>query len=155
MSKNEWTVHPNRSELGPDEPGRNGHFRPIGRPRRRRKIPTENKCLARVVLPDSLSHLADEDGSRTFGGYDWLFVVGAAHTFARIHTETEVPLPFGYKDRGLWWWWDGTTTEESILDGPDAASYVEEFLERLFPGMPITVTDGRVSEMGDQPTDPT
>lgn len=145
MSNREWVVHPNRSELGPDEPGCNGHFRSISRPPRR-KIVTENKCLARVELPGNLSDLADEDGSRTFGGYDWLFVVGAAHTFARVHTDVEVPLPFGFQDRGLWWWWDGTTTEESILEGPDAVGYVEEFLERLFPGMPITVTDGRTDE---------
>lgn len=32
MSKSDWTVHPNRSEIGPDEPGRNGHFRTITRP---------------------------------------------------------------------------------------------------------------------------
>lgn len=151
MSNREWVVHPNRSELGPDEPGRNGHFRPMGRLRRRRKIPTENKCLARVELPDSLSDLTDEDGSRTFGGYDWLFVVGAARTFARIHTDVEVPLPFGFKDRGVWWWWDGTTTEESILDGPDAVSYVEEYFHRLFPGMAVTVADGRVVATPDEP----
>ncbi len=29
MTRSEWLVHPNRSELGPDKPGRNGHFRPI------------------------------------------------------------------------------------------------------------------------------
>jgi hypothetical protein len=96
-----------------------------------------------VALPRKLSHLADADGSVTFGGYDWSFVVGAAHTFARLHTDVEVPPPFGFKDRGQWWWWDGTTSDESILDGDDAAGYVEEFLDRLFPGMAITVTDGR------------
>ncbi|WP_327084525.1 MULTISPECIES: hypothetical protein [Mycobacteriaceae] len=104
-----------------------------------------------MELPDSLSELTDEDGSRTFGGYDWLFVVGAARTFARIHTDVEVPLPFGFKDRGVWWWWDGTTTEESILEGPDAVSYVEEYFHRLFPGMAVTVADGRVVATPDEP----
>lgn len=140
MNNREWVVHPNRSELGPDEPGQNGHFRSISRPR---KPAAENMCIARVALPRSLSRFADSDGSKTFGGYDWAFVVGAAHTFARIHTDVQVPPPFGFKDRGKWWWWDGTTTDESILVGPDAAGYVEEFLERLFPGMSITLTDGR------------
>jgi hypothetical protein len=143
MNDREWVVHPNRSELGPDEPGRNGHFRSVSRPRRPTAGSTAKKCLARVTLPRNLSHLADADGSKTFGGYDWSFVVGAAHTFARLHTDVQVPPPFGFKDRGQWWWWDGTTSEESILDGSDAAGYVEEFLDRLFPGMSITVTDGR------------
>jgi hypothetical protein len=71
------------------------------------------------------------------------FVVGAAHTFARLHTEVEVPRPFGFKDQGKWWWWDGTTSVESVLDRPDAAGYIETFLGRLSPGMAVTVTDGR------------
>ncbi|WP_308160185.1 hypothetical protein [Mycolicibacterium goodii] len=96
-----------------------------------------------MSLPPELSELADEDGTVTFGGYDWWFVVGVARTFARVHTEVEVPPPFGFKRRGYWWWWDGTTSDESILDGPEAMEYVEEFLAALFPGMPITVTDGR------------
>lgn len=143
MNNREWVVHPNRSEVGPDEPGRNGHFRSVSRPRRPSAASSTQKCLAQVKLPRALSHLAAADGSVTFGGYDWWFVVGAAHTFARLHTEVEVPPPFGFKDRGQWWWWDGTTSDESILEGPDAAGYVEEFLDRLFPGMAITVTDGR------------
>lgn len=143
MSNREWVVHPNRSELGPDEPGRNGHFRPASRQRRPRPASTANKCLVRVKLPRKLSHLADADGTVTFGGYDWLFVVGAAHTFARVYTDVDLPRPFGFKDRGKWWWWDGTTSDESILEGPDAIGYIEEYFGRLFPGMAITVTDNR------------
>ena len=143
MSNKEWFVHSNRSELGSDEPGRNGHFRSVSRARQHSDATASKKCLAQVVLLGKLSHLADPDGSVTFGGHDWSFVVGAAHTFARLHTDVEVPPPFGFKDRGQWWWWDGTTSAESILDGPDASGYVEEFLDRLFPGMAITVTDTR------------
>ncbi|SIG33048.1 hypothetical protein [Mycobacteroides abscessus] len=136
----EWVVHPNRSEIGPDKPGRNGHFRSVSRPRNR---PTTSKCLVRVDLPRSLSHLADPDGSVTFGGDDWWFPVGAAHTFARCHTDVELPNPFGFKDRGRWFWWDGAVTDESRIGGPDEARYVKDFFERLFPGMPITLIDKR------------
>jgi len=88
-----------------------------------------------------MSRLADRDGTATFSGTSWLFVVGAARTFARTYTEVDVPPPFGFKDGGKWWWWDDTTTEESILDGPDAADYVQEYLARLFPGMPIALSE--------------
>lgn len=104
---------------------------------------TTSQCLARVELPRSLSHVAARDGSVTFGGDDWSFVVCVAHTFAREHTSVEVPPPFGFKDRGRWHWWDGSVTDESILHGPDALHYVEEFFRRLFPEMAITVTDAR------------
>jgi hypothetical protein len=60
-----------------------------------------------------------------------------------VYTDVEVPRPFGFTDRGQWYWWDGTTSGESILDGPDAADYIEEYFGRLFPGMAITVTDRR------------
>lgn len=137
----EFVVHPNRSEIGPNTPGRNGHFRSVSRPRR---PVTESVCLARVELPPTLADHADSDGSLTFGGLDWRFVVGAARTFARAYTELEeVPPPFGFKRDGQWWWWDNTTSEESILDGAEAAGYVTEYLEQLFPGMPITLTDNR------------
>ncbi|MCH9667027.1 MAG: hypothetical protein K0U76_17220 [Actinomycetia bacterium] len=141
--REQWVVHPNRSEIGPDEPGRNGHFRSISRPRRPTAAALAKKCFARVMLPPELSHHADADGSVTFSAYDWRFVVGAARTFARLHTEVQVPPPFGFKDRGKWWWWDGTTSDESILEGPDAIGYVQEFFTLLFPGMAITVTDQR------------
>jgi hypothetical protein len=140
MTSSEWLVHPNRSELGPDKPGRNGHYRPIRDARAR--LPVET-CEARIALPRTMSRLADRDGSVTFAGASWLFVVGAARTFARTHTDVDVPPPFGFKDRGQWWWWDNTTSEESILDGPDAAGYVQQYLERLFPGMPMTLSDKR------------
>lgn len=140
MTRTEWIVHPNRSETGPDEPGRNGHYRPVTRPRPPMSI---SKCLARVTLPHSMSHLADDDGSITFGGPDWWFVVGAARTFARTHIDPDVLPPFGFQRSGQWWWWDSTTTEGSILDGPDAIRYVREYLDRLYPSFSITVTDNR------------
>ena len=84
MTSSEWIVHPNRSELGPDKPGRNGHYRPIRDARAR--LPVET-CEARITLPRSMSRLADRDGSVTFAGASWLFVVGAARTFARTHTD--------------------------------------------------------------------
>jgi hypothetical protein len=90
-----------------------------------------------------MSHLADADGSITFGGLDWWFVVGAARTFARTHVNPDVPPPFGFKRSGQWWWWDNTTTKESILDGPEAIEYVREYLDRLFPNFSVTVTDSR------------
>lgn len=124
----------------PDEPGRNGHFRSVSRAR---NMPTTSKCLVRVELPRSLSHHADPDRSRTFGGDDWWFPVGAAHTFARCHTNVEIPNPFGFKRGRRWFWWDGAITGESRLGGPDETRYVKEFFERLFPGMPITLIDKR------------
>jgi hypothetical protein len=141
MSSSEWVVHPNRSEVGPDEPGRNGHFRAVSASRQQ-PLPRD-PCTALIALPENLSHLTDADGIMTFSAGDWSFVVCVAHTFAREHTDVEVPPPFGFKDRGQWWWWDGTTTEDSILDGQDAAGYVEEYLGRLFPDMPVTVIDDR------------
>ena len=139
MTYTEWIVHPNRSEIGPDEPGQNGHCRSVARPR----PPATESCLARVRLPRKMSHLADPDGTLTFGGHDWWFVVGAARTFARTHVNPDVPPPFGFKRSGQWWWWDNTTTEESILDGPEAIEYVREYLDRLFPSFSVTVTDTR------------
>ncbi|AGB27214.1 hypothetical protein Mycsm_07117 (plasmid) [Mycobacterium sp. JS623] len=140
MAAKQWVVHPNRSQIGADEPGRNGHYRPA---QRRRRPVTESTCTARVVLPRRLRPLADPDGSLTFGGQDWWFVVGSARAFARAYTNIEVPPPFGFKDRGRWWWWDDTTTEVSILEGPEAIGYVEEYLKRLFPRRSITLVDRR------------
>lgn len=141
MNNTEWVIHPNRSALGPDEPGRNGHFRAIGRPRRQPSTP--EPCQARVRLPHELAHLADTSGEKTFSADNWSFVVCVAHMFAREHTDAEIPPPFGFKTGGKWWWWDGTTTDDSILDGPDAVAYVEEYFALLFPGMATTVTDAR------------
>lgn len=138
MVSSEWIVHPNRSQTGADRPGRNGHFRALTRPRRPVSV---SVCLARVALPPKMSEHADPDGTLTFGGLDWWFVVGAARTFARTYTDVEVPAPFGFKRHGKWWWWDDTTTDESILEGPEAAGYVEEYLEQLFPSMAITLAD--------------
>jgi len=140
MTRTEWIVHPNRSEIGPDEPGQNGHYQTVTRPRPAVSI---SKCLARVKLPRSMSNLADADGSITFGGRDWWFVVGAARTFARTHINPDTLPPFGFKRSDQWWWWDSSTTGESILEGPDAITYVREYLERLFPGFSVTVTDNR------------
>jgi hypothetical protein len=90
-----------------------------------------------------LSHVADSDGSVTFGGPSWWLVVGPARIFARRHFGGDVPPPFGFKDRGNWWWWDNTTSDTSILEGPEASDYVREYLDRLFPGLPITLSDKR------------
>ena len=137
MAGNEWIVHPNRSALGPDEPGRNGHLRSVtSGPVTRRPL----ACSATLELPRKLAYLADADGSITFGGPNWWLVVGPARIFARQKLRTEVPPPFGYFTRGQWWWWDDTTTDESILDGDDAISYVREYLQVLFPKIPITLS---------------
>ena len=140
MTRTEWIVHPNRSETGGDDAGRNGRFRPVTKPRPRVSTST---CLARVQLPRTLSHFADPDGSVTFGGQDWWFVVGAARTFARSHVNPDVPPPSGFTRAGKWWWWDNTSSEESILDGPEAIDYVREYLAALFPKFTVTVTDSR------------
>ena len=127
--KREWIVHPNRSAAGKDEPSRNGHYRAVSRPR----PPVTEPLLARVQLPHNLLHLADADGTVTFGGFSWLFVVGAARTFARVHTDVDVPPPFGFKRSGLWHWWDGSTSSDSIVDEPGAAEHVRRYLQRLYP----------------------
>lgn len=136
MTLTDWTVHPNRTQAG--EAGSNGRYRPVTTIRP--KVSTST-CLARVKLPRSLSRLADPDGSVTFGGQDWWFVVGAARTFARSHVDPDVPPPFGFTRAGKWWWWDNTSSEESILEGPGAIDYVREYLEVLFPRFSVTVTD--------------
>ena len=141
MARTDWIVHPNRSETGPDEPGQNGHYRSV--PQRPRPPATISKCLAAVKLPRKMSTLADADGTITFGGTDWWFVVGAARTFARTHLRPDVPAPFGFKRSGQWLWWGNTTTEESILDGPDAIEYVREYLDQLFPDFSVKLTDSR------------
>lgn len=140
MASSEWIVHPNRSELGPDRPGRNGHYRSLrdSRPR----LPEET-CQARITVPCRLARLAGPDGSVTFAGPSWWFVIGAARSFARNHIGGGMPPPFGFKDRGKWWWWDNTTSDESILDSPAATSYVREYLKRLFPDLSITLSDRR------------
>ncbi|NOR99691.1 hypothetical protein [Mycobacteroides abscessus] len=138
MSNKRWVVHPNRSALGPDEPGRNGHFRSVSLPPP--DFLPEETHRARVELPPSLLHESDGDGSVTFAGRDWHFVVGAARAFAGDRTEVNLPNPFGFRDRGRWHWWDGAVTTESRLEGPDAERYVMEFFERLFLGMPVTLS---------------
>jgi hypothetical protein len=140
MTRTEWTVHPNRFDAGGDDESRNGRFRSVTTLRPQVSVST---CLARVTLPRRLSHLADPDGSVTFGGKDWWFVVGAARTFARSHITPDVPPPFGFTRAGKWWWWDNTSSEESILDGREAIDYVREYLAALFPQLTVTVTDSR------------
>jgi len=131
--KREWIVHPNRSEIGEDKPGRSGHYRAVSQPR-----PTATEpFVARVELSSKLSHLVDHDGTVTFGGFDWWFVVGAARTFARAHTDVDVPPPFGFKRNALWHWWDGSTSTESIVDGPDAIKHIRRYLLRVFPSATV------------------
>ncbi|MBU8820379.1 hypothetical protein KL864_31345 [Mycolicibacterium goodii] len=135
----EWIVHPNRSELGPNKPGRNGHYRPLRDTRAR--LPEET-CHARIMLADNLAHVADEDGSVTFAGPNWSFVVGAARGLARRHVN-DVPPPFGFLDGRLWTWWDGTQSPESILEGPEAGEHVRRYLNELFPHSTVELTDLR------------
>lgn len=136
----DWTVHPNRSQLGPNAPGRNGHFRTAHA--KRVVLPIET-CRAQITLPLRLSTLADGDGTATFSGPDWAFVVGVARSFARQHLGPEVPPPFGYRDGRVWFWWDGTRTTDSILDRVDADEHVRRYLNRMFPNATITISDSR------------
>lgn len=135
-----WTVHPNRTEIGPDRPGRNGHFRVL---REAERLPEET-CLARVVLPAKLAHAADNpDGSVTFAGPDWAFVVGAAYSFAERHVQGKVVPPFGFRIKGVWQWWDGSTTKHCISEGPDAQKHVRRYIAKQFPGAVIELSDLR------------
>jgi hypothetical protein len=93
--------------------------------------PMKQKLLSQ--LPRNLLHLADADGAVTFGGFSWLFVVGAARPFARTHNDVDVPPPFGFKRSGLWHWWDGSTSSDSIVEEPGAAEHVRRYLQRLYP----------------------
>lgn len=142
MPDDDWIVHPNRFALGPDRPGRNGHLRTVTRPR---PAITTSTCVARVGLPERLAAAADEDGTVTFAGMNWWFVVGAARDFARDHLDDEQELlaPFGFRRRGVWWWWDDTMSEVSILDTPDATEYVREYIEALFGSATVELTDRR------------
>lgn len=126
----QWLVHPNRSETGPNKAGRNGHYRAARGSGRR--LPQES-CLARVVLPSSLADVADEDGSVTFAGESWSFVTGAARSFVRRHINEDTLAPFGFKRGGQWVYWDGTVAAESRHDGSGAATLVENYLRALFP----------------------
>ncbi|SKU94044.1 Uncharacterised protein [Mycobacteroides abscessus subsp. bolletii] len=136
----QWIVNPNRMEPGPNKPGRNGHFR--SDPDSPRPAAPEEVCQVRIVLPKTWTQVpADPDGSVTFGGSHWSLVVGAARAFARDYVDDDVLPPFGYFDAGAWWWWDGTTSEESILEGPDAADYVREYLQLLYPGAELIITE--------------
>ncbi|SKY96448.1 Uncharacterised protein [Mycobacteroides abscessus subsp. bolletii] len=139
MTTQPWLVHPNRSELGANRPGRNGHYRAV-RGDSALALPKET-CQARITLLAAFSGVSDGDGSVTFAGSDWAFVVGAARRFARKHIDADVLAPFGYFDAGAWWWWDGTTSTESILEGPDRVEYVQEYLQLLFGGMAMSLSE--------------
>lgn len=141
--KQQWVVHPNRSELGPDEPGRNGHFRAVRTAPAR--LQPQQTCRARIVLPQQWSHLTDTDGAVTFAAPDWRSVACEARSFARhdLNMGEELPPPFGFRRSRVWWWWDGTTTTESILAGPHAAEHVRRYLAQMFPGAVIDVSDQR------------
>ncbi|KRQ23282.1 hypothetical protein AOT93_05320 [Mycobacteroides sp. H110] len=133
MAPNEWIVHPNRSALGPDQPGHNGHYRTVGR------APTlsPQHCQVTIRLPIPLQKYGDSDGTVTFDGSNWRFVVAAARSFAVDYSEDEVLAPFGFTSKGRWWWWDGSTTDYSILDTSDAEAHVRRYLEGLFPAAVI------------------
>lgn len=139
-TSHEWIVHPNRSAPGRDEPGRNGHYRSVGRAP---ALPAEY-CVATIGLPENLRGHGDPDGMVRFEGSTWRFVVAAARSFAVDYTNGDVLAPFGFQDNGRWWWWDGTTTDYSILETLDAQQYVCRYLEGLFPGAgTITLADSR------------
>ena len=134
--KHNWIVHPSRSVIDADEVPSNGQYRAV----RKGRLPANSPFLARVELESHLSEVADPDGTITFGGNDWWFVVGAARTFARTHTSIDVPDPFGFKRKGVWIWWDGSTSAASLLEQPNSDQYVRQYLERLFPGQEIVLT---------------
>lgn len=134
--RREWIVNPNRSAIDADEVPQNGLYRSI----RKKRLPATSPFLARVDLASHLSSFADADGTVTFGGNDWWFVVGAARTFARTHTDIVVPDPFGFRRNGIWRWWDGSTSANSRLEQPNGDQYVRRYLERLFPGREIVLT---------------
>lgn len=140
MTTQPWLVHPSRSELGANKPGRNGHYRPL-RGAGAVALPAET-CQARITLPAALADVSDGDGTATFAGSDWAFVVGAARRFARKHIGgADVLPPFGFFDAGVWWWWDGTTSAGSILVGPDRMDYVREYLQILFDGASVSLSE--------------
>lgn len=146
--RHEWIVHPNRSAVDADEDLGNGQYRSI----RKNRLPATSPFLARVELASYLSSVADPDGTITFGGNDWWFVVGAARTFARTHTNIDVPDPFGFKRKGVWRWWDGSTSPDSRLEQPNGDQYVRQYLERLFPGQRIElITRARTRKLKDRP----
>jgi hypothetical protein len=131
-----FVVHPNRSALGPDEPGRNGHFRVV-RPSAPPRRLTRAACTARVRFPQPWhGYGAAADGSMVLTASKWHSVVAGARSIAVDYGAGEVLPPFGFTDRSRgrgWFWWDGTRTEHSILEAEDAQSHVRRYLEDLFP----------------------
>ncbi|MCV7316197.1 MULTISPECIES: hypothetical protein [Mycobacteriaceae] len=129
MTRQQWVVHPNRSAIGPDAPGHNGHYRITSQ-----GPPTAHtRYSVRVMLPARLEQTGDDDGTVTFRADSWRNLVAAASSFAEDFCPETLLPPFGFIDRGKWWWWDGTTTDHSILDGPDATAQVRRYLHGLFP----------------------
>ena len=128
-----WIVHPSRFTSWDDRPGNDAGYMPV----KLSQQPITEPFRARVRLSRNLSHLGGDDGTVTFAGYDWWFVVGAARTFVATHTELEVPRPFGFRRRGRWHWWDGSTSDRSIAEGHAGAEQVRRYLGRLFPDCSI------------------
>lgn len=124
-----WIVHPSRFESWHDRPGDDGGCTPAMVSQQ----PVPEPFRARVRLSRNLSHLGSDDGTVTFAGSDWWFVVGAARTFVATHTGLEVPRPFGFRRRGRWQWWDGSTSDSSIAVGHAETEHVRHYLNRLFP----------------------
>lgn len=121
-----WIVHPSRFEIRGDN---DSAYRPVVRPRQ----PTIEAFRARIHLPLKLLHLGHADGTITFGGHDWWFVVGAARVFVATHTEVQSPPPFGFKRRGLWHWWDGSTSDCLVAETHLGMQNVRRYLDRLYP----------------------
>lgn len=146
--RDEWIVHPNRSEIGPDKPGRNGHYR--GTKSQDALLPQET-FQAQVRLPRKWAHLGDDHGAVLFTGHTWTFVTGAARSFARRHFSNITVGPFGFERDGQWMYWDGTVTNESRLDVEDPIALIEAYLHELFPTARIKVSDlSRVQAPGGQ-----
>lgn len=126
----EFVVHPNRSQLGLDQSGHNGHYRVVNRAPRR---VSGGRCVARVTLPAPLCQYSDPDGTATFAGSSWRLVVAGARSVAETLGAAPLPPPFGFRDQGRWWWWDGSSTDYSILETLDAQDHVRAYLQALFP----------------------
>lgn len=136
--KDEWIVHPNRSAIGPNKPGRNGHYRAA---KSHNPLLPEEKYLARVRLPRKWAHLGDDSGTVLFAGHTWTFLTGCARNFARRHFNNTTMGPFVVQRDGRWMYWDGTVTAESRLDVEEPTALIEAYLNELFPAARIKVTD--------------
>jgi len=147
--KDAWVAHPNRFAIDDDStPGHNGDFRVVERgPSPQAAGPdSDSACTARIGLPPRLADRGDDGPTAIFSGPDWWFVVGVLRAFTIAHAADgeKAPPPCGFRRGSTYQWWDDTTTAESLLDGPDAAGYVEEYARVLIPDITdVELTDQR------------